>query len=312
MTIVAQERDILLEMAERIIWGDSYRSIALDLNQRGILTSEGGLWRALKIPAVVFRKRNFGIREHLGTEYPAEWPAIYDEETAGRLYVARAAHTALKRQRGRGRKYLLKGFLVCGICGNGLTVFSCRQRDGSYVPAVACRTRDDVKGLIGCGGIKRNLAPIDDLITRAVLFRLDSEQLAHRLAQAADNGPLKKRLAEHQAQQARLQEIIDLYSTGGLSFDEYRTAKTIAMARLEALGREIDRSAVHSPLRGLTLTTTPQEAWETHSLEWKRQLLNLLIDKIVVHPRPQTPGYRTPRYDRWRFDPQLITVDWKA
>ena len=145
-----------------------------------------------------------------------------------------------------------------------------------------------------------------------MLFRLDSEQLAHRLAQAADNGPLKKRLAEHQAQQARLQEIIDLYSTGGLSFDEYRTAKTIAMARLEALGREIDRSAVHSPLRGLTLTTTPQEAWETHSLEWKRQLLNLLIDKIVVQPRPQTPGYRTPRYDRWRFDPQLITVDWKA
>ena len=148
---------------------------------------------------------------------------------------------------------------------------------------------------MGYGGVKRNLAPIDDLITRAVLFRLDSEQLAHRLAQAADNGPLKKRLAEHQAQQARLQEIIDLYSTGGLSFDEYRTAKTIAMARLEALGREIDRSAVHSPLRGLTLTTTPQEAWETHSLEWKRQLLNLLIDKIVVNPRPQTPGYRTPR-----------------
>ena len=78
-------------------------------------------------------------------------------------------------------KYLLKDFLTCGICGNGLTVFSCRQRDGSYVPAVACRARDDVHGNTGCGGVKRNLAPIDDLITRAVLFRLDSEQLAHRL-----------------------------------------------------------------------------------------------------------------------------------
>lgn len=75
-------------MAERIIGGDSYRAIALDLNARGITTSRGGLWRALKIPSVVFRKRNLGIREHLGTEYPAEWPAIYDEETAGRLYVA--------------------------------------------------------------------------------------------------------------------------------------------------------------------------------------------------------------------------------
>jgi site-specific DNA recombinase len=102
-----------------------------------------------------------------------------------------------------------------------------------------------------------------------VLFRLDSEQLAHRLAQAGDNGPLKKRLAEHQAQQARLQEIIDLYSTGELTFEEYRAAKTTARARLEALGREIDRSAVNSPLGGISLATTLQEAWEKHGLEWE-------------------------------------------
>jgi len=312
VTIVPQERDVLIEMAERIIRGDSYRSIALDLNKRGILTSEGRLWRALKIPAVVFRKRNFGIREHLGRDYPAEWPAIYGDETAGRLYVASAAHTALKRQRGRGRKYLLKGFLTCGICGNGLTVFSCRQRDGSYVPAVACRTRDDVRGVIGCGGVKRNLAPIDDLITRAVLFRLDSEQLAHRLAQAQDNGPLKKRLAEHQAQQARLQEIIDLYSTGRLSFEEYRAAKTTATAHLDGLARAIDRAAANSPLQGISLATTLQESWETHGLEWRRQLLNILIDKIVVHPRPKTADYRTPRYERWIFDQSLIEIRWRA
>src|SRR5215203_3703878 len=312
VTIVPQERDVLIEMAERIIRGDSYRSIALDLNKRGILTSEGRLWRALKIPAVVFRKRNFGIREHLGTDYPAEWPAIYGDETAGRLYVASAAHTALKRQRGRGRKYLLKGFLTCGICGNGLTVFSCRQRDGSYVPAVACRTRDDVRGVIGCGGVKRNLAPIDDLITRAVLFRLDSEQLAYRLAQAQDNGPLKKRLAEHQAQQARLQEIIDLYSTGRLSFEEYRAAKTTATAHLDGLARAIDRAAANSPLQGISLATTLQESWETHGLEWRRQLLNILIDKIVVHPRPKTADYRTPRYERWIFDQSLIEIRWRA
>jgi hypothetical protein len=36
VTIVPQERDVLLEMAERIIRGESYRSIALDLNRRGI------------------------------------------------------------------------------------------------------------------------------------------------------------------------------------------------------------------------------------------------------------------------------------
>jgi hypothetical protein len=40
--------------------------------------------------------------------------------------------------------------------------------------------------------------------------------------------------------------------------------------------------------------------------------VNLVINKIVVHPRPKTPGYRTPRYGRWFFDPELVTVDWRA
>jgi hypothetical protein len=312
VTIEPSERDVLLEMAERIISGESYRAIALDLNARGITTSRGGMWRALKIPAVVFRKRNFGIREHLGVDYPAQWPAMYDAETTEKLYAAAAARSELRKYRGRGRTHLLKGFLRCGVCGNGLTVYSCRQRDGSYVPAVACRTRDDVPGVMGCGGVKRNLAPINDLITKSVLFRLDSAALAELVAKAQQSGSLGRHLGEHQTQQARLREILDLYSTGELTFEEYRAAKTTATARLEALGREKDRSAVNSPIGGISLTTTLQDAWETHGLEWRRQLLNIVIDKIVVHPRPKRLGYRTPRYGRWIFDPELVTIDWRA
>jgi site-specific DNA recombinase len=157
VTIEPFERDVLFEMAQRIISGESYRAIALDLNARGISTSRGGLWRALKIQQVVFRKRNFGIREHLGVDHPAEWPAIYDDEMREKLYAAGAARSELRKHHGRGRTHLLKGFLRCGICDNWLTVFSCQQRNGSYVPAVACRTRDDVRGTIGCGGVNGTL-----------------------------------------------------------------------------------------------------------------------------------------------------------
>jgi site-specific DNA recombinase len=226
----------------------------------------------------------------VGVDYPAQWPAIYDAETTEKRCAAAAARSELRKYRGPGRTHLLKGFLRCGVCGNGLTVFSCQQRDGSYVPAVACRTRDDVPGMIGCGGVKRNLAPIDDLITKSVLFRVDSGALAELVAKAQQSDSLRRHLAEHQTQQTRLREILDLYSTGELTYEEYRAAKTTATARLEALGRVIDRSAVNSPLEGISLATTLQEAWETHGLEWRRQLLNLLINKIVVHPRPKTPA----------------------
>ena len=205
-----------------------------------------------------------------------------------------------------------KGFLVCGICGNGLTVFSCQQRDGSYVPAVSCRTRDDVHGNIGCGGVRRNLAPIDDLITKAVLFRLDSGALADLVARAQESGTLRKHLAEHKTQQNRLNEILELYSIGQMTFEEYRAAKTTASAHLDGLARQIDRAAANSPLEGVSLTTRLEDAWQAHGLEWRRQLLNVVIDKIAVHPRPRTPGYRTPRYERWFFDPELIEIRWRA
>jgi site-specific DNA recombinase len=263
----------------------------------------------------VYRKRNFGIREHLGTDYPAEWPAIYDDELREKLLAARTAHSALRKQRGVGRKHLLKGFLHCGICDNcdnWLTVFSCQQRDGSYVPAVACRTRDDAPGMVGCGGVKRNLAPIDDLITKAVLFRLDSGVLAQLVAKAQESGTLRKQLAEHQTQQNRLQEILDRYSTGQLTFEEYRAAKITATAHLDGLARAIDHAAANSPLAGISLATRLEDAWETHGLEWRRQLLNVVIDRIDVLPRPKTPGYRTPLYGRFRFDPALISIVWKC
>jgi hypothetical protein len=37
-----------------------------------------------------------------------------------------------------------------------------------------------------------------------------------------------------------------------------------------------------------------------------------MINKIVVHPRPKTAGYWAPRYGQWFFDPELISVDWRA
>jgi hypothetical protein len=87
--------------------------------------------------------------------------------------------------------------------------------------------------------------------------------------------------------------------------------QTTATARLETLGREIDRSAVNSPLGGISATTTLQKAWETHGLEWRRQQLNIVIDKIVYTAKAETSGYRPPKYARWIFDPNLIEIRWR-
>jgi site-specific DNA recombinase len=61
-----------------------------------------------------------------------------------------------------------------------------------------------------------------------VHFRLDSTALADLVAKAQESGSLRRHLTEHQTSKNRLREILELYSTGQLTFDEYRAAKTAA------------------------------------------------------------------------------------
>ncbi|HEX6492074.1 MAG TPA: recombinase family protein, partial [Candidatus Dormibacteraeota bacterium] len=46
VTIVREEAAVIREMAQRILAGDSLRSVATDLNERGVPTVSGGEWRA--------------------------------------------------------------------------------------------------------------------------------------------------------------------------------------------------------------------------------------------------------------------------
>lgn len=310
VTIRPGERRTLLEMAERLIAGDSYRAIAMDLNARKITTSQGRGWTALRVENQLFRKRNFGLRTHLGHDYPAQWPAIFDEETAAKLYVARAARSAVRNSHGTGRKYLLKGFLFCGVCGNGLTIYSCQQRNGEYIPAVACRTRDEVPGKKGCGGVKRNLPPIDHLITEAVLYRLDSDAMRALLSHRPD-GKAREYLAAQQAQQVRLDEILERYSKGELDYAEYRVAKATATSELERLGKLVDRASVGSPLAEMNGKSI-RDVWPMKPLEWQRAVIHMLVEKIEVLPVTDR-SHHAPLYaGQWKFDVGLVRVVWKV
>jgi site-specific DNA recombinase len=315
LTIVPEERDALLWMADRLIAGDSFRTIALALNARRITTTQGQGWKASKVKHVLLRKRNVGVREHLGSEYPAQWPAIFDQETYASILLACAHRSSLRTSHGTGRKHLLTGFLECGKCGNWLTVYSCQQRDGSLVPAVACRTRDELPDCPkGCGGVKRNLNPITDLVTDAVLYRLDGDGLAQLMQSGSSSSrSLVHAMAERQAQQSRLDEIVELYSTGELNFSEYSAMKSSATKKLEEICERTEKLTPSSHvLAKIPLGQKLRDTWDAADLEWKRQVIDLLIDRVVVHPKLGQSGYKLPRYKQWRFDPNLIEIKWRV
>ncbi|MGO4470316.1 recombinase family protein [Arthrobacter sp. M-10] len=310
MVIIEDEAAVVREAIKRFTSGDSWNRIAMDFNARGIRTAKGNMWNAINVHNIANRKRNISVRTHNNDEYPAQWPALVDMGTWEDLQVAIKRGQAMYGKRSHARKHLLTGFIFCGLCGNKMTIINAQQRDGSYSPAFSCRKKNPRGEETGCGKVKRKKDPVEDLVIDCIMYRLDTPDLAEMLANGkGDTGDLKALMRDHEAQSLRLQEILNLYSTGEMTFDEYKAAKVAAAARLDALGRELDKKSSRNTIGLIPAGQSVREAWDKADLPWRRQLVDTLIDKVLIYPKQ--PGDGKARYKQWRFNPERVEIRWK-
>ncbi|MEI4745858.1 recombinase family protein [Rhodococcus erythropolis] len=310
------EAVIIREMASRFTEGCSYWSLAIDLNHRGILTQHGKDWSALKVRNILMRPINAGIVFHDGIEYEAESPAILSRDEWAALKTAMEYSRRKSPHPGRARKHVLKGFLYCGVCKEKLFHKSKQQRDGSYKTTAACGKRDNQTGRRhGCGGVSRMVEPIIELVRQAVLYRLETPELATALHKQQSSAVTLSELSKQQREVERtINEISDDYYVHNLlSREQFERSKGQADSRLERINQLIAREYTDGTNTAIDLSGDLQKAWEEGSLEWRRNLLALLIDKIYVAPRPKAEGYVYPKFmDKYRFDPELITIVWRV
>lgn len=309
------EAQVIREMAYAITNGRSFWALSLDLNERGILTQHGKTWNAAKVRNVLIRPINVGIVHHKGIDYPAKSPAILTPDEWGNMMVAIQLSRTKSPHPGRFRKYMLNRLLYCGICGGKMYHKSKQQRDGSYKPTTSCgKTSPDTGKFEGCGGVSRMVAPIEDLITDAVLYRLESPQLATALHKSKTSAnTLSDLTTQQRALEARISEITDdYYENGLLTREQFERMKGRADAELAAISKQIAAEYSDRTVIDFDLSGDIRAAWEVSSLEQKRSLLFGLIKGIHIDPRPKVEGYKYPKYKSYRFDPSLIRIEWKV
>lgn len=119
LTVRPDEAAVVVELAGRVLAGESLRSCAADLQRRGISTVTGAAWSPTTVRAMLCRARYAGLREHKGVTYPATWPAVLplDVHLALRAMMSDAARDT----GGRGRTRLLTGIILCGDCRGPMT-----------------------------------------------------------------------------------------------------------------------------------------------------------------------------------------------
>lgn len=295
-TVRPSEAAVIREAATRLLAGESVRSICVSLNERGEPSATGGEWTSQTLRRMLESGRISGQREHRGVILgPAEWPGIISPAETERIRALLS--DPARRTNKTARSYLLARLLRCGLCG--ATLVSRPREDGTkrYVCASG-------PGSAGCGRIAITADHVDSVVAEAVLFRLDSPELAASLQGRADNPAAAEWQVEAERAQGRLDELAGAYAEERIGLQEWLTARGGIEQRLQAARKKLATLNQVTALDGyLGNASELREQWPTMPLSRQAAIVAAVLDHAVI--RPAIPGRNT-------LDPGRISLVWRG
>lgn len=292
------EAGVYRQIVARFLAGESTRSLANWLNDQGVPTVTGKTWGTTTLKGMLINPRYAGLRAHRGTVVgPAVWEALISDEDHRRIL----AKFAEKKTSGRRvpQRYLLSGMPRCHKCGNRL-YSGARTLRGRLDRRYVCMSGPDHGG---CGGTMITADPLERLIADAVLYRLDTPELADTLAGRSSADERTQRLsADLDEVTEQLEELSLAYANRHISMREWMTAKAPITKRLETVQRQLQATTRTSALAGLVGHGEDlRRSWEDLNLGRQHAIVGALVDHAVIGPG--TPGARA-------LDPARVGVVW--
>ncbi|MEJ7796494.1 MAG: recombinase family protein [Nocardioides sp.] len=271
--------------------------VAKLFNDAGV-RAPGTTWRAANLRAMIRRGtlcgwREFGPGGRGGGELtaPGAWPAILTVEETKRIRLILDAPD--RKRSGRERRLLLSSILRCGRCGAPMGGYNSTS-DG---PRYACSSQP---GLDRCGRLTVVAEPVDELVTKAVMAVLSDAEFrrnrveraaSERVAAAEDDIDAARRLRDEYARDA---------AAGMISRGEWFTLRDGLAEREQAAQRVLGRAHARRSSSLQSVPNDPDELaawWEASELKRKREVLKVLIERVVVNPVGKSIR---------RFDPSRI------
>ncbi|KAA0015737.1 recombinase family protein [Antrihabitans cavernicola] len=295
VTVRESEAAVIREMVARCIAGESMRSLANWLNDSGVTTVKGGPWRTTTLRQTLRSPRIAGLREHRGQIIgAAAWEPIITLVQREQVLARFAARQASGRR--APRSYLLSSMLRCGKCGNPL--FSQARYDNDPpTRRYVCQKGPDHGG---CGRLTVVAEPVEQLLTEAVLVRLDSTALADTLSGRIQNdghlAELGKTLA---SDQVLLDELAGLYADGSISAREWMAARNPIESRIRDTERSLSHATETTAIDGLPGNgAAVRSQWDGLSIDRRQAIIKAVLDHAVINPGQ--PGARSLDIERVR------------
>ena len=295
-TIRESEAVVIRECASRLLAGEALRSICTDLNERGVPTSTGGQWQAQTLSRMLRSARIAGQREHKGEIVaPAEWPGIISAADSTRIRGLLADPD--RRTNKAARRYLLVRLLRCGLCGE--TVVSRPKQGGA-------RAYQCVKGpgFSGCGRISVMAEPLEEFVVEAVLYRLDSPELAAAISGEPGDPDAERWQAEIDQSREQLEELAAMYGRREIGLTEWQAARAPIEHRVTDAKKQLAKLTRTTALAGqIGHAAELRERWASLPLTRQHAIVAAVLDHVVVGPGRR--GFN-------RFDPDRLTPVWRT
>jgi len=295
ITVNPTEAAIIREMATRVLAGDSLRSVAKDLNARGVRTTQGNEWPSSSIKRVLMSARISGRRDHRGEMSDAVWEGIITPDESDRLRRLLGARTQSTPR--TPRKYLLTGGLLrCGLCDTPMI-----SRPAKGQRRYVC---DSGPGQGGCGRMSAVADPLEAFIVEAVLYRLDTPESAAALtdtrAQQTEWAGLQDLAA---AEQERLDQLAADFGSEMIGRSEWLAAREPIQRRADEARRRLSRisptTAVDEYAGNAELL---RSAWVDLPISRQQAIVRVVVDHVTAHPAKPGRGFDPERFEpTWRL-----------
>lgn len=281
------EAPLLRNAYERIIGGDSLRSITTEWEAGGVRTRNGKIIRPSALRNMLRRPVHAGIRTWRGGiaqnaegEVVGNWEPIVSRETWGRVQAILNDPSRLTT-RGTAPRHLLSGHARCALCGGVMRMSSAHQ----------LRCQD-------CRRLAREVGPVEEFVEDVVITYL--ERLNLDLTEPEDGSAYGDAVDKRDDLLARMDALADDYVGGLLTARQVKRATDALQADLTRAESRVMALAPNLALRRAS-GPTAREAWAASTMEQRRQIVRDLCD-VTIH-RGQRGGRG--------FDPASVDITWR-
>ncbi len=296
--IVEDEAAVIRESAERVLRGETLRSVVTWANEQGP-SPTGGAWQQASFRRMLLNPGMVKLREYHGeivAEGKWEAPPILTRDTWERLCVLLKDPARVSKAGRPWPGFLLSGLATCWHCRRPL-VAHYRPKDRGGAREYLCLRGP---GRHRCGKTSVIAEPLERLVEEVVLQELAEGRLA--VALAAQGGIVTELSQQREVLKAKLREVGSMYDQDLIDKGEYLERRAALTERLIGVQGRLDREYSKTTLVELPTAEDELRDWwhRKATLDQQRTILKACLSAVVVGPGSKTGG---PRFNAGRLKP---------